>query len=53
MLTTHLHLAMRLRMSGDLQGEYEVFPDYKHLLQENYCTLNTNIFFSNVHMTKF
>ena len=21
------------------------FPDYKHLLQENYCTWNTNIFF--------
>jgi len=25
------------------------FPDYKHLLQENYCTWNTNIyFFKNV-----
>jgi len=22
------------------------FPDYKHLLQENYCTWNTNIFFA-------
>ena len=21
------------------------FPDYKHLLQENYCTWNTNIYF--------
>ena len=21
------------------------FPDYKHLLQENYCTWNTNTFF--------
>ena len=24
------------------------FPDYKPLLQENYCTWNTNFFFQNV-----
>ena len=29
------------------------FPDYKHLLQENYCTWNTNIFFQNVTQEVF
>ena len=29
------------------------FPDYKHLLQGNYCTWNTNIFFQNVAQEMF
>ena len=29
------------------------FPDYKHLLQENYCAWNTNIFFQNVAQEVF
>jgi spore coat polysaccharide biosynthesis protein SpsF (cytidylyltransferase family) len=29
------------------------FPDYKYLLQENYCTWNTNIFFQNVTQKNF
>jgi len=29
------------------------FPDYKHLLQENYCTWNTNFFFRNVTQEVF
>jgi len=29
------------------------FPDYKHLLQENYCMWNTNIFFQNVTQEVF
>ena len=28
-----------------IQGEQKVFPDYKYLLQENYCTWNLNILF--------
>jgi len=33
----------------EIRGKYRVsinsFPDYKHLLQENYCMWNKNIFF--------
>jgi hypothetical protein len=29
------------------------FPDYKYLLQENYCTWNTNIFFSKCNLRSF
>ena len=29
------------------------FPDYKHLLQENYCMWNTNIYFFNVTQEVF
>jgi hypothetical protein len=29
------------------------FPDYKHLLRENYCTWNTNIFFSKCNSVSF
>jgi len=32
-------------MIKNAQGEHEVFPDYKHSLQENYCTWNTTFFF--------
>jgi len=37
----------------DIQGEHKVFPDYKHLLQENYYTWNTIFFFQNVTQEVF
>jgi len=38
--TVHLVLGVKYRVS------IKYFPDYKHLLQENYCTWNTNHFLS-------
>ena len=51
LLTTLLHV---WRNEGNLQSEHKVFPDYKHLLQENYveykhffkCNSTEEVFFT-------
>jgi hypothetical protein len=44
--------AVPRKLFADIQGEHKVFPDYKHLLQENYVKYKCIFFSQNVTQIK-